>query len=155
MSRLVLSRLKELDNIHGYATGCTAMIWFNHGSFKWVTVHIVRLIIHSCLLWSLLQFSGICRSRRCSSFGRSRLRDVNAFSRQIVYVVLWCAVYSSLHRYLNESVMNLWLLCLCVSVGVVVVTFAIVLVFHYNNKEAWKRFRTMKFLFLERMFTAN
>ncbi|XP_058261067.1 transmembrane protein 268 [Hemibagrus wyckioides] len=53
----------------------------------------------------------------------------------IVYLVLWCAMYSSLHRYLNESVMTLWLLCLCVSVVVVVVTFAIVLVFHYNNKE--------------------
>ncbi|KAB5517763.1 hypothetical protein PHYPO_G00170910 [Pangasianodon hypophthalmus] len=53
----------------------------------------------------------------------------------IVYVVLWCAVYSSLHRYLNESIINLWVLCLCVSLIVVIITAAIILVFHYNNKE--------------------
>ncbi|XP_060760635.1 transmembrane protein 268 isoform X2 [Neoarius graeffei] len=53
----------------------------------------------------------------------------------IVYVVLWCAVYSSLHLYLNESIMNLWVLCLCVSLIVVVITAIIILVFHYSNKE--------------------
>ncbi|XP_060720796.1 transmembrane protein 268 [Tachysurus vachellii] len=53
----------------------------------------------------------------------------------IVYMVLWFAMYSSLHRYLSESVMKLWVLCLCVSLVVVVITVAIVLVFHYNNKE--------------------
>ncbi|MCJ8749568.1 hypothetical protein PDJAM_G00177780 [Pangasius djambal] len=58
----------------------------------------------------------------------------------IVYVVLWCAVYSSLHRYLKESIINLWVLCLCVSLIVVIITAAIILVFHYNKKEAGKRF---------------
>lgn len=71
---------------------------------------------------------------------RVRLRDVTGFSRQIVYVVLWCAVYSSLHLYLTESVMKLWVLCLCVSLIVFVITLAIILVFHYSHKEAGKRF---------------
>ncbi|KAF5898092.1 transmembrane protein C9orf91-like isoform X1, partial [Clarias magur] len=53
----------------------------------------------------------------------------------IVYVVLWCAFYSSLHLYLNERVMNFWVLCLCVSLIVSVITIAIILVFHYSNKE--------------------
>ncbi|XP_046700280.1 transmembrane protein 268 [Silurus meridionalis] len=53
----------------------------------------------------------------------------------IMYVVLWCAVYSSLHVYLDESIVNLWVLCLCVSFIVVIVTVAIILVFHCSNKE--------------------
>lgn len=67
------------------------------------------------------------------------LRNVTAFPWQIMYIVLWCAVYSSLHLYLTESVMNLWVLCLCVSLIVVIITAAIILVFHYSNKEAGKR----------------
>ncbi|XP_017337010.1 transmembrane protein 268 isoform X1 [Ictalurus punctatus] len=53
----------------------------------------------------------------------------------IMYVVLWCALYSSLHLYLNESIMKLWVLCLCVSIVVLVITAVIILVFHYSNKE--------------------
>lgn len=67
---------------------------------------------------------------------RVRLCDVTDFSRQIVYIVLWLAVYSSLHRYLTESMMKLWVLCLCVSFIVFAITVAIILVFHYSNKEA-------------------
>ncbi|XP_062845529.1 transmembrane protein 268 [Trichomycterus rosablanca] len=53
----------------------------------------------------------------------------------IIYVVLWCAVFSSVHLYLRESAVNFWLLCLCVTLVTIFITIIIILVFYYNNKE--------------------
>ncbi|KAL6457534.1 hypothetical protein MHYP_G00344970 [Metynnis hypsauchen] len=53
----------------------------------------------------------------------------------VLYVVLWCATYSSLHRYLAVGTMDFWALCLCVSLVSIVITTAIILILHYNNKE--------------------
>uniref|UniRef100_A0A3B1J5B2 Transmembrane protein 268 n=1 Tax=Astyanax mexicanus TaxID=7994 RepID=A0A3B1J5B2_ASTMX len=53
----------------------------------------------------------------------------------VLYIVLWCAVYSSLHQYLRESSTDFWILCLCVSLTSICITIAIILLLHYNNKE--------------------
>ncbi|XP_051991987.1 transmembrane protein 268-like isoform X1 [Xyrauchen texanus] len=53
----------------------------------------------------------------------------------VLYLVLWFAVYSSLHMYLEGSTTNFWVLCLCVSLVVIIFTTIIILIFHYSNKE--------------------
>lgn len=52
----------------------------------------------------------------------------------ILYVVLWCALFSSLHIYLKDRV-DFWVLCLSVAVVSLLLTTSIILVFHYNNQE--------------------
>lgn len=54
---------------------------------------------------------------------------------QLLYLVLWCAVYSTLHMYLESSTANFWVLCLCISLLSIILTAAIILIFHYSNKE--------------------
>ncbi|KAK7906988.1 hypothetical protein WMY93_015600 [Mugilogobius chulae] len=51
----------------------------------------------------------------------------------LVYVVLWCAVFSTLHLYL--TVTDYWVLCLCVSLVAIFLTTAIIFVLHRSNKE--------------------
>ncbi|XP_030644334.1 transmembrane protein 268 [Chanos chanos] len=53
----------------------------------------------------------------------------------VVYLVLWCAVYSSLHLYLPEDVLSLWVLCVCVSLISVIITIGVILLLHRSNKE--------------------
>ncbi|KTG36931.1 hypothetical protein cypCar_00008711 [Cyprinus carpio] len=59
----------------------------------------------------------------------------NGTYRPVLYVVLWCAVYSTIHMYLVGSTAEFWVLCLCVSLVSVILTAAINLIFHYSNKE--------------------
>lgn len=51
----------------------------------------------------------------------------------VLYVVVWSAVFSTLHLYITVS--DYWVLCLSVSLVSILFTTAIILVFHYNNKE--------------------
>ncbi|XP_052326546.1 transmembrane protein 268-like [Oncorhynchus keta] len=51
----------------------------------------------------------------------------------ILYVVLWCAVFSTLHLYL--SVTDYWVLCLSVSLASIFLTTGIIVILHYSNKE--------------------
>ncbi|XP_043073281.1 transmembrane protein 268 [Puntigrus tetrazona] len=59
----------------------------------------------------------------------------NVIIAPVLYVVLWCAVYSTLHMYLEASTADFWVLCLCVSLVSVILAAAINLIFHYSNKE--------------------
>lgn len=51
----------------------------------------------------------------------------------VLYVVLWCAVFSSLHSYV--TVTDYWVLCLCVSLVAIFLTTAIIFTLHRSNKE--------------------
>ncbi|XP_018979998.1 transmembrane protein 268-like [Cyprinus carpio] len=59
----------------------------------------------------------------------------NVIMSPLLYLVLWCAVYSTIHLYLDGSTAEFWALCLCVSLVSVILTAAINLIFHYSNKE--------------------
>ncbi|XP_019726398.1 transmembrane protein 268 [Hippocampus comes] len=50
-----------------------------------------------------------------------------------LYVVLWCAIFSTLHLYLTLS--NDWILCLCVSLISIFLTTTIMFVLNQNKKE--------------------
>ncbi|XP_057683600.1 transmembrane protein 268 [Corythoichthys intestinalis] len=50
-----------------------------------------------------------------------------------LYLVLWCAVFSTLRLYM--SVIDYWILCLCVSLISVALTTAIIFVLNHNKKE--------------------
>ncbi|TRZ01351.1 hypothetical protein DNTS_033242 [Danionella cerebrum] len=79
------------------------------------------------------------------SSGPSLCQEIPAFklihfscdcgTEQVLYIVLWCAVYSTLHMYLESSTTDFWVLCLCVSLVSIIITAAILLVLHYSNKE--------------------
>ncbi|KAM8839879.1 transmembrane protein 268 isoform 2-T2 [Spinachia spinachia] len=51
----------------------------------------------------------------------------------VLYVVVWCGVFSTLHLYLSVS--DYWVLCLSVSLVSIFLTTAIILVLQYSNKE--------------------
>uniref|UniRef100_A0A4W5NWY9 Transmembrane protein 268 n=1 Tax=Hucho hucho TaxID=62062 RepID=A0A4W5NWY9_9TELE len=51
----------------------------------------------------------------------------------ILYVVIWCAVFSTLHLYLSAT--DYWVLCLSVSLVSIFLTTAIIVILHYSNKE--------------------
>lgn len=51
----------------------------------------------------------------------------------VLYVVVWCAGFSTLHLYFTVS--DYWVLCLSVSLVAIFVTTAIILIFHFSNKE--------------------
>ncbi|XP_068432130.1 transmembrane protein 268 [Clinocottus analis] len=51
----------------------------------------------------------------------------------VLYVVVWCAVFSTLHLYI--SVRDYWLLCLSVSLVSIFLTTAIIIILHYSNRE--------------------
>lgn len=51
----------------------------------------------------------------------------------VLYIVLWCAVFSSLHSYL--IVTDYWVLCLCVSLMSILLTTAIIFTLHHSNKK--------------------
>lgn len=53
--------------------------------------------------------------------------------QQVLYVVVWCAVFSTLHLYI--TVIDYWVLCLCVSLVSIFLTTAIIFVLHHSNKE--------------------
>ncbi|XP_026144832.1 transmembrane protein 268-like [Carassius auratus] len=59
----------------------------------------------------------------------------NVIMAPVLYLVLWCAVYSTIHMYLDGSTEGFWVLCVCVSLVSVILTIAINLIFHYSNKE--------------------
>ncbi|XP_077599765.1 transmembrane protein 268 isoform X2 [Stigmatopora nigra] len=50
-----------------------------------------------------------------------------------LYIVLWCAVFSTLRLYMTIS--DYWILCLCVSLISIFLTTAIIFVLHHNKKE--------------------
>jgi len=54
---------------------------------------------------------------------------------QLLYLVLWCAVYSTLHMYIGGNTADFWVLCLCVSLLSIILTAAIIIIFYYSNKE--------------------
>ncbi|KAF7210872.1 transmembrane protein 268 [Nothobranchius furzeri] len=51
----------------------------------------------------------------------------------VMYVVVWCAVFSTLHLYISVS--DYWVLCLSVSLVSILLTTAIIYILHQNNKE--------------------
>ncbi|XP_024154334.1 transmembrane protein 268 [Oryzias melastigma] len=51
----------------------------------------------------------------------------------ILYVVLWCAVFSTLHLYISVS--DYWVLCLSVSLVSILLTTAIIFMLHHSNKQ--------------------
>uniref|UniRef100_A0AAZ3SNT3 Transmembrane protein 268 n=2 Tax=Oncorhynchus tshawytscha TaxID=74940 RepID=A0AAZ3SNT3_ONCTS len=51
----------------------------------------------------------------------------------IIYVVIWCAVFSTLHMYL--SVTDYWVLCLSVSLVSIFLTTFIIVILYYSNKQ--------------------
>ncbi|KAM9384656.1 transmembrane protein 268 isoform 3-T3 [Pholidichthys leucotaenia] len=51
----------------------------------------------------------------------------------VLYVVVWCAVFSTLHLYITVS--DYWVLCLTVSLASIILTSAIIFILHYCNKE--------------------
>lgn len=51
----------------------------------------------------------------------------------MLYVVVWCAVFSTLHLYITVS--DYWVLCLSVSLVSIFLTTAIIFVLHHSNKE--------------------
>ncbi|XP_054879651.1 transmembrane protein 268 [Poeciliopsis prolifica] len=51
----------------------------------------------------------------------------------VLYVVLWCAVFSTLHLYI--TVANYWVLVLSVSLVSILLTTAIIYILHHSNKE--------------------
>lgn len=48
-------------------------------------------------------------------------------------MVVWCAIFSTLH--LHISVANYWVLCLCVSLVAIFLTAAIIFILSHGNKE--------------------
>ncbi|KAJ8373168.1 hypothetical protein AAFF_G00270740 [Aldrovandia affinis] len=55
------------------------------------------------------------------------------FMAPLVYVVVWCGVYSTLHMYIKLA--SFWVLCLSVSLVSIIVTSAIILILHHSNKQ--------------------
>ncbi|XP_072303286.1 transmembrane protein 268 isoform X2 [Eucyclogobius newberryi] len=51
----------------------------------------------------------------------------------VLYVVLWCATFSSLHAHVTFT--DYWVLCLCVSLIAIFLTTAIVFTLHRSNDE--------------------
>ncbi|XP_059205873.1 transmembrane protein 268 [Centropristis striata] len=51
----------------------------------------------------------------------------------VLYVVVWCAVFSTLHLYITVS--DYWVLCLSVSMVSIFLTTAIIFILHHSNKE--------------------
>ncbi|XP_060948882.1 transmembrane protein 268 [Limanda limanda] len=51
----------------------------------------------------------------------------------VLYVVVWCAVFSTLHLYITVS--DYWVLCLCVSLVSIFLTTAIIFILHQSNKQ--------------------
>ncbi|KAI7799125.1 putative transmembrane protein C9orf91-like protein, partial [Triplophysa rosa] len=59
----------------------------------------------------------------------------NCIMAALLYLVVWCALFSTIHMYLREETTDLLVLGLSVSVVSVILTSTIILIFHYNNKE--------------------
>lgn len=51
----------------------------------------------------------------------------------VLYMMVWCAAFSTIHRYMTIS--DYWVLCLCISLIAVFLTTAVVFVLHHGNKE--------------------
>ncbi|KAG7500199.1 hypothetical protein JOB18_011573 [Solea senegalensis] len=51
----------------------------------------------------------------------------------VLYMVVWCSVFSTLHMYIPVS--DGWVLCLCVSLVSILFTSGIIFVLHCNNKK--------------------
>ncbi|XP_008289776.1 transmembrane protein 268 isoform X2 [Stegastes partitus] len=51
----------------------------------------------------------------------------------MLYMVVWCAVFSTLHLYIAVS--DYWVLCLCVSLISILLTTTIIFILHHSNKE--------------------
>ncbi|XP_062384749.1 transmembrane protein 268 [Sardina pilchardus] len=53
----------------------------------------------------------------------------------VLYVALWCALYSSVHHYMGEAITDIWVLCLCVSLVSIIFSTVILLILHHSSKE--------------------
>ncbi|XP_061111571.1 transmembrane protein 268 isoform X2 [Conger conger] len=53
----------------------------------------------------------------------------------LLYVVLWCGLYSTLHMFLGLRLASLWVLCLSTSLGSFLLTTAILLLLSHSNKQ--------------------
>ncbi|XP_023135651.1 transmembrane protein 268 [Amphiprion ocellaris] len=51
----------------------------------------------------------------------------------VLYVVVWCAVFSTLHLYITVS--DYWVLCLSVSLISILLTTTVIFILHHSNKE--------------------
>lgn len=68
--------------------------------------------------------------RRYMVFNSALFRFILA---PVLYVVVWCAVFSTLHLYITVS--DYWVLCLSVSLVSIFFTTAIIFILHHSNKE--------------------
>ncbi|CAL8396607.1 transmembrane protein 268 [Gadus morhua] len=57
----------------------------------------------------------------------------NFFMAPIMYMVTWCALFSTVHRYM--TVTDYWLLCLGISLVAILLTIVIIFVLHRGNNE--------------------
>ncbi|XP_030004029.1 transmembrane protein 268 isoform X3 [Sphaeramia orbicularis] len=78
----------------------------------------------------------------------------------VLYMVLWCAVFSTLHLYIPVS--DYWVLCLSVSLVAIFLTSAIIYILHHSNKELFFVYwdishclRTLSETLEERSFVVN
>ncbi|XP_064205052.1 transmembrane protein 268 isoform X1 [Anguilla rostrata] len=55
------------------------------------------------------------------------------FLAPLLYTVVWCGLYSTLHLYL--SLTSIWVLCLSVSLGSFLLTCAIILLLNHSNRQ--------------------
>lgn len=88
--------------------------------------------------------------RRYLLFNSSLFRFIMA---PVMYVVIWCAVYSTLHLYL--SITDYWVLCLSVSLISIFLTTAVILLLHNSNKEINKNIDVRLIQVNERMSPHN
>ncbi|TMS18672.1 Transmembrane protein 268 [Larimichthys crocea] len=51
----------------------------------------------------------------------------------MLYVIVWCALFSTLHLYMTVS--DYWVLCLSVSLVSIFLTTTIIFILHHSNKE--------------------
>ncbi|XP_041867811.1 transmembrane protein 268 [Melanotaenia boesemani] len=57
----------------------------------------------------------------------------NLIMAPVLYVVVWCAMFSTLHLYVAVS--DYWILCLSVSLISILLTTVIIFILHHSNKE--------------------
>ncbi|XP_028819870.1 transmembrane protein 268 isoform X2 [Denticeps clupeoides] len=73
-----------------------------------------------------------------SSIRRYLLFNSNSFRfimAPVLYIVLWCTLYSSVHLYLLSNTTDFWLLCLSVTLVSILITSVLIFIFHHSNKE--------------------
>ncbi|XP_018542704.1 transmembrane protein 268 isoform X2 [Lates calcarifer] len=93
---------------------------FNSALFHFIMAPSGRMVVSKWLQLGVMMFVKLDNLLRLSS-------------HQVLYVVVWCAVFSTLHLYITVS--DYWVLCLSVSLVSIFLTTAIIFILHHSNKE--------------------